>query len=350
MMRHRPQIEALILDNPRSLTVVAGAAGAVVLARGGPLWGCPPEALIGRQLSSFGLGDWPGAPAVNDIEVTVRGVDGVERALSLSALPFTGEQGEPLVMLRLQDLEWARRAEAERASATLAHFVAGLAHELNNPVAIARSNADGLAACLADATEAWPVSAPLPEAFSELASIATDLRRSVERVSALVKALGELEHPVSPAPVELLELVRQVVEPHRGVEVHASGPITVHTDGALVRRSLERLVDNARRARPLGVVVRLTAQATGALLEVEDQGPGVQPELRGRIFDPFFTTRPPGEGVGLGLFLARRAAQRLGGALTLDSTFSPGARLRLLIPSASQAPRQAAPTYEDYRR
>jgi two-component system sensor histidine kinase RegB len=82
--------------------------------------------------------------------------------------------------------------------------------------------------------------------------------------------------------------------------------------------------------------VRLSAEVTetGLLLQVEDQGVGLDPALLSRIGEPFFTTRPPGEGTGLGVFLASRLAETLGGALLIRSTLGVGTTALLTLPGA----------------
>jgi signal transduction histidine kinase len=63
------------------------------------------------------------------------------------------------------------------------------------------------------------------------------------------------------------------------------------------------------------VVVHVSTAGNQARIEIDDSGDGIAPELAEQVFDPFFTTRPPGGGLGLGLFMARRAASLLGGEL-----------------------------------
>ena len=68
------------------------------------------------------------------------------------------------------------------------------------------------------------------------------------------------------------------------------------------------------------------------LLEVSDNGPGVPQELADEIFEPFFTTKPSGEGNGLGLFLARQAAESLGGAIRYRPNHPQGALFQVRFP------------------
>jgi two-component system sensor histidine kinase RegB len=71
---------------------------------------------------------------------------------------------------------------------------------------------------------------------------------------------------------------------------------------------------------------------------VSDDGPGLAPEVAARLGEPFFTTRPPGQGMGLGVFLARTLATQLGGALDYDSPPGGGTTARFTLPLAKGVP------------
>jgi signal transduction histidine kinase len=95
------------------------------------------------------------------------------------------------------------------------------------------------------------------------------------------------------------------------------------------------LVLNALDATPRGGRVRLALRAAGgeAELRVEDEGPGVAPELRERVFEPFFSTKPDAPG-GLGLAISRRIAEEAGGALRLEDAPGGGSCFALRLPLA----------------
>jgi two-component system sensor histidine kinase RegB len=95
-----------------------------------------------------------------------------------------------------------------------------------------------------------------------------------------------------------------------------------------VGQVLRGLLDNARDASPPGTAVALRVRATDGpsgqvTFEFVDRGPGISAEVLRRVGEPFFTTKPPGKGMGLGVFLARAVVERLGGQLAIRS--SPGA-------------------------
>ena len=86
------------------------------------------------------------------------------------------------------------------------------------------------------------------------------------------------------------------------------------------------------------VVVRVRAEGPLAVLEVEDDGSGIPPEVADAIFDPFFTTKPVGQGTGLGLSISHKIAEEHGGRLLLVPRLGPGARFRLELRRAEGGP------------
>ena len=81
---------------------------------------------------------------------------------------------------------------------------------------------------------------------------------------------------------------------------------------------------------------RVTVKVEGSLLTVEDDGPGVPPEVASRIFDPFFSTKPPDRGTGLGLSITRRLAEESGSILEWDSSAA-GTEFRVRFPLLESA-------------
>src|SRR5262245_31724256 len=103
-----------------------------------------------------------------------------------------------------------------------------------------------------------------------------------------------------------------------------------------VAQSLRALVKNALDATPAdaGVLVRWRVAGPSLELVVEDEGAGMPPEVLARAGEPFFTTKPPGRGMGLGLFVTRTVIEQLGGTLVLESTPGRGTRAHVALPLA----------------
>ena len=110
----------------------------------------------------------------------------------------------------------------------------------------------------------------------------------------------------------------------------------VEGDSARLRQLVMILVDNAIRHSPRGGEVRVAVRADGAaaLLDVEDDGPGVRPEDMPHVFDRFWRARgAPSGGTGLGLAIAKWIVDRHGGTITVSNRVEGGARFRVRLPS-----------------
>jgi signal transduction histidine kinase len=126
----------------------------------------------------------------------------------------------------------------------------------------------------------------------------------------------------------------------RGIEIERSFPddeVLIRAAGHELERVLVNLVGNAAKALPSGgrITVSVAPAGPSVLLCVDDDGPGLPPELLPRLFTPFATGRGREGGVGLGLFLCRDIARRHGGDLTAERSPQGGARFMLKLPSAA---------------
>ena len=118
------------------------------------------------------------------------------------------------------------------------------------------------------------------------------------------------------------------------------GPIPARFDAKLLGRAVRNLLENALRASAGGgrVTVRVERRETAeARIAVQDDGPGVRPELLGRIFDPYFSTHDT--GTGLGLPIARRIAEEHGGAITARNRPEGGLEVAITLPVAAEPSR-----------
>ena len=115
----------------------------------------------------------------------------------------------------------------------------------------------------------------------------------------------------------------------------AGKPLKVAGDEYLLKEVLRNLVDNAVKFNPSpekAVVVSCTAKEGSAVVSVGDNGPGIPPEIIENIFDPGFTTKKVGEGTGLGLWIANREIERLGGRITVESEVGKFTCFTVMIP------------------
>ena len=243
---------------------------------------------------------------------------------------------------RVRDTQ-AKLVEATKSAALLT-LIAGLSHELNNPIGVILGYAQALLS-----------SAPEGASRRQLSAI----ERQARRCGVLVKALlGFAENRTAALdlipPATLLRVVAGRVErdaTERGVRVSVEPPAAtlppLHISAESMHEALGELVKNALDATPAGGAVVLHARrrrrngAAGVELSVRDSGGGIPRAFRSRIFDPFFTTKPPGKGVGLGLSLARRTVEMHGGKIDVRSELGRGTTVRVWLPVASAEPRRA---------
>jgi PAS domain S-box-containing protein len=246
----------------------------------------------------------------------------------------SGSDGEPMGHLwllrdvteerRLQEtLERARRLE------TLGGFAGGVAHDFNNQLTAVLGNA-GLA------RESLPTDHPAHE-------ILTDLVKSAEYCARLTQDVLDFARRGRgrPTEVDLAELLPRILERCDGGRAgHAIAPEAAWTraDPVQVERVVANLVENGRHAAgPEGrveVIVRRGGPADRVVLEVRDDGPGIEDATRARIFDPFFTTRPVGEGSGLGLAIVYGIVTGQGGEVRVECPPGGGTRMITTWPAA----------------
>ena len=220
--------------------------------------------------------------------------------------------------------------------ASIGEITAGVAHEINNPVAVIQGNLDVIRETLGDAA------AP---ARTELDLI----DRQIGRINAIVGKLLQFARPVEFGTFaeevdiagvvdDCLVLVNHVIA--RGkieIEIDHAGAPPVRVNPGELQQVIINLVVNAVQA--MGGQGRLSIRTTaalndgqpGAALSVADTGPGIAPERLSTVFDPFFTTRP-GEGTGLGLSVSQTLMRQAGGLITVRNRAEGGAEFTVWLP------------------
>lgn len=245
--------------------------------------------------------------------------------LGIGALAAASLLGVAIVLVRREARRNAdeRARERERRLAHLGEMSAVLAHEIKNPLASLKGNAQLLSQMLAktDAEKPRAKAERVVEEAVRLEQLTNDLLSFVR--TGILK-----REAVDPAA-----LVREAAASVPGeVTIEAEGaPATWSLDAGRIREVIVNLVDNAVAAGP-PVVVRVRAAGGALLLEVEDRGPGVPEDDRERIFEPFHTGKT--QGTGLGLAVARRVVESHGGTLVVLAAPSGGALFRAEIPES----------------
>lgn len=231
---------------------------------------------------------------------------------------------------------------AERL-ATVGTLAAGLAHEINNPLAFMKS---GLSTLLDDIGElrSRVEQRTREELLTEIEEIGGELSEGLQRIERIVRDLRDFSSDRREEPEEI-DLAREIQRAWKLAAMRATnrpelvlelrGPERISTVRHQLGQVLLNVLLNAVQAigpRPGRVHVRTALVAGEVTIEIEDSGSGIAPETIGRIFDPFFTTKAPGTGTGLGLSVSFGILRGLGGSIDVRSEVGRGSLFTLRLP------------------
>lgn len=295
---------------------------------------------------------------VDAMELLMRTPEGRDRWYSVNARPLRdgrgGASGGVAVFRDVTEQKAAQtRLIAADRMASLGLLAAGLAHEINNPMA-------AVGACLELAAQILK-SSPASEDRAALGELLDDALLGAARVTTIVRDLKVFsrheEQPID--AVDLRPVLESTLRLAENTTRHRARVVMEYEDCGLVQGSESRLgqvflnlVVNAAQAITPGNVSRHTIRvsarpdpAGGAAVEVSDTGPGIPPESIPHLFTPFYTTKSKHEGTGLGLAICERIVSELGGRITVASEPGRGTTFTVHLrgaphprPSASAAP------------
>jgi two-component system, NtrC family, sensor kinase len=304
----------------------------------------PPASLIGRPWQAFAPPEWATElqraldqqGAGREVELRTG-----EQTYAVTAVPISSTDSSTVVLLfddqterrRLQD----QLIQSEKMSA-IGQLIAGIAHDLNNPLASVVGFADYL-------TE-------VPNVPPQLREPLTVIQEEAERASNIVKNLlsfaRKQEHQRRPTALKpLLDatflLLRNNLMAYRveaSLEIEPDLPMP-DIDPNQIQQVFVNLINNAAQAiastgRPGTVVVRARQWLDGVAVDVADDGPGMSEALAAQVFEPFFTTKPEGEGTGLGLSISQGIVREHGGRIMLSTEEDKGSVFTVQLPLATQ--------------
>jgi signal transduction histidine kinase/CheY-like chemotaxis protein len=247
----------------------------------------------------------------------------------------------------LRDVE--RRLAVSDRMASLGTLAAGVAHEINGPLAYIRANLD----LLIEATSGG--AAESPDAIRDMA---TDARLGTEHVHKIVRGLKAFSRmdDAPRRPIDLLGVIEFSVEltqnelRHRARVVRELGPVPpVDAEEGRLAQVFINILVNAAQALPNGEaakhqvrIVTRTDLLGRAVVEIADTGPGIPADALDRVFEPFYTTKPVGVGTGLGLAICHGIVTGLGGEIMAESEHGRGTLFRVILPAASGHHRAAS--------
>ncbi|MGD0678501.1 MAG: response regulator [Polyangiaceae bacterium] len=284
----------------------------------------------------------------------------------LTRLPVAVEREIREAAGRAEQTKMRERLVTSERMASAGTLAAGVAHEINNPLAIAVVNLDVIATSLkqtvAQAANLKALgSRGAAELIQPLKDLEDPLRDALEGLGRIrdivrdVKLFSRSDDAIM-GPVDIRRVADSSARMawneirHRARLVKEYGEVPfVHGNESRLGQVLLNLLANAAQSMPDGHadgneirVTTKTAPDGRAILEVTDTGSGIPDDVLSRIFDPFFTTKPIGFGTGLGLSICHRIVSELGGRIEVESRLGRGATFRLLLPAARESP--AGPT------
>ncbi len=303
-------------------------------------------------------------PRVADVPVLVISADDSSKAAAIDADAF---MRKPInihrmcaVVARLLTAADRKRLslqtlEGERLR-SLGTLVAGVAHEINNPLTFVSGSLE-LADRSLRAMTSVEGAAPSALDVQRMRKALADARVGADRIASIVRTLSRFSR-LEPTTTDAIDL-HHVIDGAcalaagefrgRAMLVRSYGDVpTIVGCGARLGQVFLNLLVNAAQAVPRDGIsagcVRVTTgtTASGTFVEVSDNGAGIPEELVDRIFEPFFTTKPVGEGTGLGLSVSQDIVAAHGGVLSVRSVLGHGTTFRIDLPTRVKTPPQSS--------
>jgi len=287
------------------------------------------------------------------LELPALKADGTRIPIELAITDVT-RGARRLFAAHMRDLSTARQAEEEikrqrnalhqkEKLAALGSLLAGVAHELNNPLSVVTGQTMMLREQMVRESNAQPT-------FDKMLQRCDRIETAANRCARIVRSFLDMarQREAERRPTNLAEVVREASEllaynmRASGVRVvtQLAGDLpTLLLDSGQIHQVLLNLLVNAQQAledkageRIITVSAGVDVARAAVLLRVADNGPGIPEAIRTRIFDPFFTTKPQGVGTGIGLAVSRGLIEAHGGALELGDASGGGAAFTIQLP------------------
>jgi PAS domain S-box-containing protein len=277
-------------------------------------------------------------PVKEPFETYVEVGKGERRFLQVRSRVIREEGADPYLQVIARDVtvekEFQRRLLETERQTSMAQLAAFVAHEVNTPL----TNIALVTANLTRSTDD-------PNTLEKLAKIDAQRRRTASIVGELQSLTRSQEF--KRIPTDLRGIVDAAIDQVGALRAHGvafvkeypAGPVVASVDPLRLQQAMVNLLRNAFQATTTGnVTVRLEATPEFLGIEVSDTGTGMDEEVRTRLFQPFYTTKERGEGMGLGLLIARQIAEAHGGSVEVQTEPRKGSTLTIRLPSSKPEP------------
>jgi PAS domain S-box-containing protein len=265
--------------------------------------------------------------------------DFAKRSLRISIAPISGGKERDGFLLLAHDLTDVKAAEAERLAmsnrivqgeklAALGTLTAGIAHEINNPLAALVPNLQLIQSAMSEWAANNKSGAAAGAALDEVPAMIAECIEAAERIHRITKSMTKHGHAGTPvrrsAHVEtVLDSSANLIESQarsrvRVIRDYGATPAIALNETELGQAFLNVLVNALQAVQMTAnpdpwIRIRTASEAGGIAVSIENNGPPIPPELKHKIFEPFFTTKGVGEGTGLGLSITHDMILRHGG-------------------------------------
>jgi PAS domain S-box-containing protein len=348
-----------ILQNATDLIFATDAEDAVIsFSKGGEkVLGYSWEEIVGRPIKNFAedeksfgylIATCKEEGSAVGLDVPFRHKDGKRVFCNISLLNLTNPEGETVGSVGIcQDItQWKKLQEdlirVDRL-AEIGRIAAGVAHEINNPLAVINEVSGWVGEVVGDAKGLSP------KDRQELEVAVTKIGGQTRRCRTITHKLLDFSRDSAPTKNEfdIVALLKETIgflHPEVKytsikIDLHAGGrPLLVNSDKRLLEHVFVNFITNAihavqERTEDAGHI-EITAVRTKSDVEIsfKDDGIGIPVEVQARMFDLFYTTKPPGKGTGLGLSICKNIVKKLGGHITLESQVGVGTTFTVRIP------------------
>jgi signal transduction histidine kinase/DNA-binding response OmpR family regulator len=291
-----------------------------------------------------------GGEVVSGQEIVAKSLDGTESwHFSKSARPLADSSGISAAVVTFRDITQERATHEQLMvsdrMASVGMLAAGVAHEINNPLAAVIANLDLMAEVVTEEDAVLHA--------DDVRELLDDARVAADRVRQIVRDLKIFSRHEDGGDgiVDIRHVLESTARMAWNEIRHRARLVNDFGDTPPVRGSESRLgqvflnlLVNAAQAIPEGAAqrntIRIATRGSGSnvLIEVSDTGSGMSLETQRRLFTPFFTTKKVGEGTGLGLAIAYRIVSALGGTIEVQSELGQGTTFRVCLPTTEKTP------------